>query len=139
MSNIDTGQKLYEAFGRGYVSAILDKLDDPLEWETQPPVSTVPWLQSRRRKGQVPGFFESPAPMKITPLEPHTFFDGGDKIFVLIAFEATNQDWSYSFPNKGHLWQFNLAGKVTRYEHITDTAQVIRMANGESRNALSNI
>jgi ketosteroid isomerase-like protein len=131
LSNADTVQEIYEAFGRGDVSAILDKLDDSVEWETQAPVSGVPWLQSRRGKANVAGFFESLAPLKITRFEPHTFFDGGNKIFVLIAFEATNQGKNYSFPNNGHLWQFNSAGKVIRYDHITDTAQVIRMAKGE--------
>ncbi len=131
MSNTDTVREIYEAFGRGDVSAILDKLDDTIEWETQAPVPGVPRLQSRRGKANVAGFFESLAGLKITRFEPHTFFDGGNKIFVLIAFEATNQGKNYSFPNNGHLWQFNSAGKVTRYDHITDTAQMIRMAKGE--------
>ena len=37
----------------------------------------------------------------------------------------------YSFPNNGHLWQFNAAGKVVKYDHVTGTAQIIRMAKGE--------
>ena len=131
MSNAETVREIYEAFGRGDVAAILDKLDDTIEWETQAPVSGVPWLQSRRGKANVAGFFESLAPLKITRFEPHTVFDGGNKVFVLIAFEATNQGKKYSFPNNGHLWQFNPAGKVTRYDHVTDTAQMIRMAKGE--------
>ena len=131
MSNTDTVQAIYGAFGRGDVPAILDKLDDTVEWETQAPVSGVPWLQSRRGKATIAGFFEAIAPLQIIRFEPHTFFDGGDKIFVLIAFEATTQGKNYSFPNNGHLWHFNSAGKVTRYDHITDTAQMIRMARGE--------
>jgi hypothetical protein len=27
--------------------------------------------------------------------------------------------------HNGHLWQFNAAGKVVKYDHITDTAQMI--------------
>ena len=131
VSNTGTVQEIYEAFGRGDVSTILDKLDDAVEWETQAPVPGVPWLQSRRGKANIVGFFEALAPLKITRFEPHTVFDGGDKIFVLIAFEATNRGKNYSFPNNGHLWHFNSAGKVSRYDHITDTAQMIRMASGE--------
>ena len=131
MSNTDTVQKIYEAFGRGDVPAILDKLDDNVEWETQAPVPGVPWLQSRRGKANIAGFFEALAPLGITRFEPHTFFESGDKVFVLIAFEATSQGKNYSFPNNGHLWQFNSAGKVARYDHITDTAQMIRMARGD--------
>ena len=50
---------------------------------------------------------------------------------MLIAFEAINREKNYSFPNNGHLWQFNPGGKVVKYDHITDTAQMIRMAKGE--------
>jgi ketosteroid isomerase-like protein len=131
VSNTATVKAIYEAFGRGDVATILDKLDDAVEWETTVPVSDVPWLQPRSGKANIVGFFESLAPLKIIRFEPHTIFDGGDKVFVLITFEATVQGKSYSFPNNGHLWQFNAAGKVVKYDHVTDTAQMIRMANGE--------
>ena len=58
---------------------------------------------------------------------PRCHFTG----FVLISFEASVGGKRYSFPNNGHLWQFNAAGKVVKYDHVTDTAQMIRMAKGE--------
>lgn len=122
---------IYEAFGRGDVATILDKLDDAVEWENAVPVADVPWLQARRGKANIVGFFHSMTPLQITRLEPHAIFDGGDRVFVLIAFEATAGGKQYSFPNNGHLWQFNAAGKVVKYDHVTDTAQMIRMAKGE--------
>ena len=131
MSNTETVKAIYEAFGRGDVATILDKLDDAVEWENAVPVADVPWLQARRGKANIVGFFQSMAPIQITRLEPQTIFDGGDKVFVLIAFEATAGGKQYSFPNNGHLWQFNAAGKVVKYDHVTDTAQMIRMAKGE--------
>jgi len=130
VSNVDTVQAIYAAFGRGDVATILDQLDDAVAWETTVPVSDVPWLQARRGKANIVGFFESLAPLKITRFEPHSIFDGGDKVFVLIAFEATARGKSYSFPNNGHLWQFTAAGKVVKFDHVTDTAQMIRMAKG---------
>ena len=126
ISNTET-VKAYEAFGRGDVT-ILDKLDDAVEWETTGPLSDVPWLHARRGKANIAGFFQSMAPLTITRFEPQTIFDAGDKVFVLIAFEATAGGNQYSFPNNGHLWQFNAAGKVVKYDHVTDTAQMIRMA-----------
>ena len=71
MSNAATVQAIYEAFGRGDVATILDKLDDAVELETTVPVSDVPWLQARRGKANIAGFFESMAPLKITRFEPH--------------------------------------------------------------------
>lgn len=131
MSNTEAVQVIYEAFGRGDVETILDTLDDAVEWETAVPVSGVPWLQPRRGKANVVGFFESLGSLEITRFEPHTIFDGGDKGFVLIAFEATAHGKRYCFPNNGHLWQFNAVGKVVKYDHVTDTAQMMRMAKGE--------
>lgn len=130
MSNADTVKQIYEAFGRGDVASIMDKLDDNVEWESETAVEGVPWLEPRRGKANVGGFFESLAPLQITRFEPHTFFESGDKVFVLIAFEATRDGKSYSIPKNGHLWQFNSAGKVVKYDHITDTATHWRMANG---------
>jgi len=53
MSNAATVKTIYEAFGRGDVETILDKLDDAVEWETTVPVSDVPWLLPRRGKTNV--------------------------------------------------------------------------------------
>jgi ketosteroid isomerase-like protein len=131
VSNVATVQAIYEAFGRGDVATILDKLDDAVEWETSVPVPEVPWLQARQGKANIVGFFESMASLQITRFEPHTIFDGGDNVFVLIKFEALARGRIYSFPNNGHLWQFNAARKVVKYDHVTDTAQMIRMAKGE--------
>ena len=131
MGHAGAVQAIYEAFGRGDVPTILDKLDAAVEWETAVPVSDVPWLQARRGKTNVVGFFESLAPLRITRFEPHTIFADGDKVFALIRLEATARGKSYSFANNGHLWQFNAAGKVVRFDHVTDTAQMIRMAKGE--------
>jgi len=120
LNNTHTVQQIYEAFGCRDVPAILDKLDDSIEWETQAPVPVVPWLQSRRGKTNVVGFFEAIAPLKITRFEPHTVFDGGDKISVLISFPTTVTSGS-STPS----------AKSCRYDQITDTAQIIRMAKCE--------
>jgi len=47
-------------------------------WHTAP-VSDVPWLQVRRGKEAIVGFFESMAPLTITRLEPHALFGGGEQ------------------------------------------------------------
>jgi len=131
VSKLDTVKDIYAAFGRGDVPAILDKLDENVEWETAIPVPGVPWLQTRRGRVNISAFFESLAPLSFQRFEPHTFFESGDKVFVLIGMEITSHGKNYNFPNGGHLWQFNSAGKVEKFDHVTDTAQMIRMAKGE--------
>jgi ketosteroid isomerase-like protein len=130
MSNVDTVKQIYDAFGRGDVPAIIDKLDENVEWDTEIPTEGVPWLQPRRGKANVPAFFESLAPLTITRFEPHTFFETDDKVFVLIALEGTNASGkSFNMPYEGHLWVFGGDGKVAKFQHVADTAQMWRMAN----------
>jgi ketosteroid isomerase-like protein len=129
MSNVDTAKEIYQAFGRGDVPATLEHLDENVQWETKVHQEGVPWLQPRHGKDSIPAFFESLASIEITRFEPYEFFESGDKVLVLIKFEAKSQGNSYSFPLNAHLWQFNSAGKVTTYDHITDTAQMWRLAN----------
>ena len=130
MSNVETVQQIYEAFGSGDVPAIIDKLDANVEWDTEVPVDGVPWLQPRRGAADVPGFFEALAPLNITRFEPHTWFADGDKVFVLIALDGTNANGKpFNVPYEGHFWAFDSAGKVTKFQHVVDTAQAWRMAN----------
>ena len=53
MSNIDTVKQMYEAFGRGDVPAILDKLDDNVEWDTDYTSPAAPRLEPRRGKANI--------------------------------------------------------------------------------------
>jgi ketosteroid isomerase-like protein len=133
MSNIDTVKQIYEAFGRGDIPAILDKLDPNVEWDVEVPTPGVPWLQPRRGAAEVRSFFESLAPLSFQRFEPHTFFADGNKVFALIAMDATHvaSGKQYSFSHEGHLWFFNDAGKVVKYQHVTDTALHGRAAKGE--------
>jgi uncharacterized protein len=130
MSNIETVKEIYAAFGRRDIQAILGKLEENVEWETSVPVEGVPWHQPRRGRASVPAFFEALAPLQFNRFEPHTFFETGDKVFVLVEMDITSQGKQYLFPLEGHLWQFDDAGKVVKYDHVTDTAQHWRMANG---------
>ena len=133
MGNIDTVKQIYEAFGRGDIPAIVDKLDQNVEWDVEIPTPGVRWLQPRRGAASVPAFFESLAPRSFQRFEPHTFFAEGNKVFVLIAMDATHvaTGKQYRFPYEGHLWFFDDAGKVVKYQHVTDTALHQRAANGE--------
>ena len=121
---------MYAAFGRGDIPAILEKLDDNVEWDTDIEGSGVPWLEPRRGKANIAGFFESLAPLNFTTFDPLTIIGEGDKVIALVHLEVDTQGEHYSFPHEGHYWVFNKNGKVMKYEHVTDTALHWRMANG---------
>jgi len=130
MSNVDTVKEMYAAFGRGDIPAILDKLDDNVEWDSEIDGAGVPWLEPRRGKENIPAFFESLASLNFTTFDPHTIIGDGDKVIALVHLEVDTQDKHYSFPHEGHYWVFNKDGKVVKYQHVTDTALHWRMANG---------
>jgi ketosteroid isomerase-like protein len=133
MSNIGTVKQIYEAFGSGNIPAIIDKLDPNVEWDVSIPTTGVPWLQPRRGAANVPAFFESLSPLSFQRFEPHTFFEDDKQVFALIALDVTHvaSGKKYNFPHEGHLWSFNDAGKIVKYQHVTDTALHQRMAKGE--------
>jgi ketosteroid isomerase-like protein len=131
MSNVATIKQVYEAFGKGNIPAIVDRLDENVAWDTQSEAHGVPWLSPRRGKANIPAFFESLAPLHFTRFEPHTFFTDGDKVFVLIHMEVDSNGKHYVFPNEGHLWKFGGDGKIVEYQHVTDTALHQRIFRGE--------
>jgi hypothetical protein len=108
-------------------------MDPNVEWDVDLSTPGVPWLQPRRGAASVPGFFESLSALSFQRFEPQTFFEDGNKVFALIAFDATHiaSGKRYSFPYEGHLWIFNDVGKVVKYQHVSDTATHLRAAKGE--------
>jgi ketosteroid isomerase-like protein len=131
MSNIDTVKAMYEAFGRGDVPSILEKLDDNVEWDTDYTDAAAPWLEPRRGKGNIPAFFEAVATMGITKFDPHTILGEGNKVVAVVDIEADHKGKHYVIPNEGHLWTFGADGKVTSFQHMTDTALHWKLANGQ--------
>jgi ketosteroid isomerase-like protein len=59
VSNIQTVQAIYAAFGQGDIPTILGHLGENVEWEYGTLDAGVPWLQPRRGLTEVPKFFES--------------------------------------------------------------------------------
>lgn len=59
MGQVETVQKIYEAFGKGDVPAILDQLADDVEWDRDAPSYGVPIYEPGTGKDHVRRFFET--------------------------------------------------------------------------------
>ena len=131
MSNIPAVQAIYEAFGKGDIPAILDRLSDDVEWERGGKDHGVPWLTPGRGKAHATKFFESLGAVEITKFEPKNLLEGGDQVAAVIDIElAVKATGAIVRDEELHLWTFAPDGKVAAFHHVVDTAQHIAAYKG---------
>jgi ketosteroid isomerase-like protein len=126
MSNTQTVQDIYEAFGKADVEEILRRLADDVVWDNSRVASAeCPWNGDFSGKGKVPGFFEAVGEnFDFQVFEPQTFVETGHTVAVVLHLESTLKKNSQSLVNDVvHIWDFDDSGRVTSYRHFNDTAQ----------------
>ncbi len=133
MSNAETVQQIYAAFGRGDVRAILAKLADDVVWEYGVSSTDVPWLQPRRGKEGAAKFFESLGGLDIHRFGVSTIAASGQTVLSLFHIEATVKATGKRFVEEDevHVWHFDDRGRVARFRHRADTHQHWRAFHGE--------
>lgn len=132
--NVGTVVAIYEAFGRGDVAAILDRLADDVEWETGVRDTGLPYLRERHGKAEVAEFFSDLAQhLVLTEFEPLAFCDGGDYVAVPVR-HAGHVVGGTEIPSTEeiHLWRFGADGTVIRFRHHFDLAVHERSAAGRA-------
>jgi ketosteroid isomerase-like protein len=137
MSNIATVQSIYEAFGRGDIPAILEKLADDVEWEAWQTGNTaqekeVPWMLPRRGREGAGEFFQAVvAELEFHGFEPQNLLEGGNQVAATIRLDVTAKATGERFQDEEiHLWTFDEAGKVSAFRHYLDTAKHTWAAKG---------
>jgi ketosteroid isomerase-like protein len=122
MSNVSTIQEIYGAFGRGDVPAILERLADDVEWDTDD-TSGTPLLQPRRGRDDVAGFFQTLGGMDFTKFEPTAFLESGNIVVALIDIEFTVKATGKRVAqlDEAHIWRFAPDGKIASFRHRVDT------------------
>jgi len=127
MANIDTVAAIYEAFGRGDIEAILGRLAEDVEWEYGASSTDVPWLQPRRGRADVGGFFASLAALEFHRFEVSTLLAdaGGSTVVGLCQVEVSGRTTGARFleADETHIFYFNAEGLVQRFRHRVDTYQ----------------
>jgi hypothetical protein len=122
MSNLETVQDIYGAFGRGDIPFILDKVSESAEWDYGS-TSDVPWLMARKGRQGAADFFEALGGFEISKFVPHTFLDGGDVVVVMVDIEskAASTGLPIAEEDEVHIWRFDEDGKVNRFAHKVDS------------------
>ena len=121
-SNLETVQRIYQAFGEGDVQTILDQLADDVDFASEADSKIAPW-HGRRSKAEVPAFFQALGEtIDVTEFTPLAFAATGDDVMAVIRFGMSVKETGKSGTmDLHHWWQFR-DGKVVLYRGTEDTA-----------------
>ena len=123
MAYQETVRQMYDAFGRGDIPPILAALADDVEWEYGEVSTDVPWLQPRRGRAAVAGFFEALGAIDFHSFQPKALLESGPIVVSLIDLDATVRATGRRVVelDEVHIWHFDAAGRVVRFRHRADT------------------
>ena len=114
-AHIATVQRIYEAFSRGDIPAILAHVADDVEWEYDGHPE-IPWLVPRHGKTGVTEFFHALGAIDIRSFVPKTIV-GSERVVVAlidVEFVVRSTARRVKEPEEVHIWHFDTAGRVSR-------------------------
>ncbi len=126
--NVQVIQQIYEAFGRGDLPAILDRVRDDTSWGFNGARPTiVPWHKTAIGKGGVSEFIHTlGASLDISAFEPAEFIADGDTVIARIHIAYTVKSTKHTVDEEQlHLWKLDSGGKVAHMLHFEDTHEVV--------------
>lgn len=123
-ANVGVVQEIYEAFGRGDVEFILDRLADQVDFGAETSSTAAPWYGLRTTKAEVADFFAAiGATLEVTEFTPLAIASNDTDVMAVIRFgvrvPATGKSGSMDLH---HWWRFDADGKVSFYRGTEDTA-----------------
>jgi ketosteroid isomerase-like protein len=126
---------LYEAFGRGDIQPILDRLADDISFDADwtdnyAQRAGVRHLRPSRGKAEVAEFFALIGEWRVDRFEVLDVIGTGRQVVAEITSGFTLPNGGRFTDDELHLWTFNEAGKVSRFRHYIDTAKHIVAADG---------
>ena len=129
--NTETIKTIYEAFGRGDASAILEHLTDDVDWASDAADAVAPWYGVRKGKEQVAGFFEGiGGAVEVLAFEPVAFAATDDEVLTFVRYRARARETGADIDmNLHHYFRFR-DGKVEYYRGSEDTAQTAATLSG---------
>jgi hypothetical protein len=125
VSNVQTVESIYAAFGRGDIPAILARLAEDVEWDVHMSDIGVPWLRPLRGRSEVPQFFQSLGALEFRRFEPKTLLENGDVVVAIIGLTVVVKSTGRTIVEEDemHIWRFDRQGRVQGFSHKVDTHQ----------------
>jgi uncharacterized protein len=130
----ETVGEIYAAFQHGDIAAILSHLADDVDWEYGVEPLGVPWLDRRRGRSEVPGFFAAMAGFELHRFQPKLFLENDGVVVVLIDVDLTVKATGRRIVEEDevHIWRFDAQGRVVRFSHKVDTHQHWMACGGQA-------
>jgi ketosteroid isomerase-like protein len=128
-ANAAVVQEIYDAFGRGDVPAILERLAPDVSWERWEhgnggQDAGVPWLAERHGRDDVAEFFAGLGALEFHAFAPVAMLSGDDHVAAIIELDATVLATGRRLRDREiHVWRFGADGLVTEFRHHVDTAK----------------
>ena len=130
-ANIKTITRVYEAFGRGDVAAILDAVTDDVDWAAEAASPVAPWYGVRHGKDAVTAFFaEFGSTMEVEEFTPVAMAGNDTDVFTVVRFQARSRATGKTAAmDLHHFFRFR-DGKIAYYRGTEDTAQTEAVLRG---------
>jgi uncharacterized protein len=121
---IDAVQRLYAAYGRGDLEAVLAELADDVDWAAEAASSSVPWYGKYRGKAEVPQFFkEIGSSVEVTEFTTVSFTSNETDVVATIHWTYTvNATGKSAAMYMQHWWRF-AGGKIVFFRGSEDSEQ----------------
>jgi ketosteroid isomerase-like protein len=123
MSNVDTAQAAYEAFGRGDLESLSEMLSEGGTWLTSDELPLGG--ETHGRDAILGNFTQIPNYWSSFSVDPEEFIDAGEWVIIRGTQRAGNDAGSFEAPF-AHLMKFE-NGKIVRGEFYADSAKAAKV------------
>ena len=128
--NLATTRAIFDAFARGDVLFILERLAADVQWEYGVSATDVPWYQNRSGRDGALEFFQSLAAIEFKTFQVKHLLENAEGTVVAALLDsdyvvrATGKLVSYI--DAVMLFRFNAAGEVSHFAHRVDLSQAVQ-------------
>jgi len=124
---IEAVQRLYEAYGKGDLDAVLAELADDVDWAAEASGTAAPWWGNFRGKGEVPRFFKEIATnLDISEFDVVSITSNDSDVVATVHWTFTaNSTGKTAAMYMQHWWRF-VDGKIAFFRGSEDSEQSAR-------------
>ena len=122
--NTEIVRQAYAAFGRGDIPALLDLLDNDIEWHAVIGAAPhVPTSGRRRGKQAVAEFFRVLSEtIEFSRFEPREFIAQGDQVVILGSYEGRAKATGRTFAEEWAMVDTFRNGRIVRFREYVNAA-----------------